>query len=294
MGFLTGLFSRAWWPGMTTDTTSPSYWLNWRFLVCAIWVFVAMVFAALLIWRYEGRNRISRNQSNDDQHEVSPGCLYEDEVWGTCLKSVHPVWLLAYRIIAFSTLLALLLADIVHNGAIKFFFYTEWTFTLVTVYFGLASSLSIHGCLLYCRRGKLQRDRCSCTNANNGSYVPPTQTENVGPGQEEGLSHCGDPNCTNAASAWGYTLQIISQMCAGAVALTDSVFWLLIYPYYTAYDYRLNYLIVSKHSVNAVFLVGDAILNRMVALSFSGLVVPVCSFMVLCCWAAAFSMFWDI
>ncbi|KAL6547343.1 hypothetical protein OROMI_023064 [Orobanche minor] len=32
-------------------------------------------------------------------------------------------------------------------------------------------------------------------------------------------------------------------MCAGAVALTDSVFWLIIYPYLTAKDYRLNFLI---------------------------------------------------
>ncbi|GFP88023.1 hypothetical protein PHJA_000946000 [Phtheirospermum japonicum] len=261
MRFLTGLFSRAWWPVMT-DTTSPSYWLNWRFLVCAIWVLVAMVFAALLVWRYEGRNRISRNRSDDDQHEAM-GCLYEDEVWATCLKFVHPVWLLGYRLIAFGALLALLIADITNNGAVKYFFYTEWTFTLVAVYFGLASSLSIRGCMHYCQEGKLERDCRSCTDANNGSYVPPSLTENVEPIQEEGSSNCGDPNCTNTASVWGYTLQIIFQICAGAVALTDSVFWLLIYPYMTAYDYRLNFLIVSKHSVNAVFLLGDAILNRL-------------------------------
>ncbi|KAH7511047.1 hypothetical protein FEM48_ZijujUnG0049800 [Ziziphus jujuba var. spinosa] len=50
-------------------------------------------------------------------------------------------------------------------------------------------------------------------------------------------------------------------MCAGAVMLTDSVFWTIIYPFLTAKDYELNFMIASMHSINAVFLLGDTLLN---------------------------------
>lgn len=122
MRFSTRLFDHT-WPEMADDTTTPSYWLNWRFLLCAIWIVVAMVSAAFLIWRHEGR-RESRDCSYGDQQEAA-GCLYGDEVWGTCSKSIHPIWLLAYRLLAFSALLALLLADLIINGAGKYYFYTE-------------------------------------------------------------------------------------------------------------------------------------------------------------------------
>ncbi|CAA0814127.1 Unknown protein [Striga hermonthica] len=243
---------------MAADSTAPGYWLNWKFLVCAAWVLIAMVFSALLIWRHEGSRKRSGGES---QHEAS-GCLYEDEVWSTCSRSVHPISLLAYRIIAFCALLALLLVDIVTLGAIQYFFYTVWTFTLVTIYFGVGSFLSIRGCLHYYREGKVKMDCQTCTEAQNGSYVPPSLVESdVGPSQNEGSSHCGEPNIRTFASSWGYALQIIFQICAGSVVLTDSVFWVVLYPYITAR--RLNFLIVSKHSLNAVFLLGDAILNHL-------------------------------
>lgn len=122
MRFLTRLFDHT-WPVVMDDTTDPSYWLNWRFFLCAIWILVAMVLAAVIIWRHEGR-RDSGDCLSGDQQE-SAGCLYEIDVWGTCSNSMHPIWLLAYRIVAFSTLLALLLADLVISGAGKFYFYTE-------------------------------------------------------------------------------------------------------------------------------------------------------------------------
>ncbi|KAL6547344.1 hypothetical protein OROMI_023065 [Orobanche minor] len=204
---------------MTADTTNPSYWFNWRFLLCALWVIVAMVFSALLIWKHEGR-MISRNRSSGD-HQEAAGCLFKDEIWVTCSKSVHPVWLLAYRIIAFSALLALLLADLTIHGAVKYFFYTEYPimtsghllWSLFTL--GLGSLLSIGGCLCYCHKGKVERERHTCMDADNGSYVPPSLMvmENAArPIQNEGSSHCGEPNCKTAASFWGYALQIIFQL----------------------------------------------------------------------------------
>ncbi|KAG8383187.1 hypothetical protein BUALT_Bualt05G0158500 [Buddleja alternifolia] len=259
MKFFTGLFNPNWWPVMKADTTAPSYWLNWRFLLCAIWILAAMLFSALLIWKYEG-NKTKR--ANGTQQEAK-GCSYKRESWQSCSKSIHPVWLLVYRIVAFGALLALLLADVISHSLGIFFFYTQWTFTLVTIYFGLASSISVHGCLRYCRKTDSERDNCVSTDVERGSYIAPAVGDNSDkPGTITSLNNYDGPNC-KIASVWGYALQIIFQMCAGAVALTDSVFWLIIYPFLTAKDYKLGFLVVSVHTVNAVFLLGDTILNSM-------------------------------
>ncbi|PIN18995.1 hypothetical protein CDL12_08333 [Handroanthus impetiginosus] len=247
---------------MTADTTAPSYWLNWRFFLCAIWILVGMVFAALLIWRYEGRSK-SRSRPSGNEQEVE-GCLYDDEVWGTCSKSIHPVWLLGYRIVAFVTLLALLLADIVVHGGGIYYFYTEWTFTLVAVYFGLGLSLSIYGCRRHCHEMEQEVDYHISTDEEHGSYVPPKVEENADtPISTERLNFYGTPNIRTAASVWGYAFQIIFQISAGAVALTDFVYWLIIYPFLTPSYYRLSFLKICMHSVNAVLLLGDAILNHL-------------------------------
>ncbi|KAL3751729.1 hypothetical protein ACJRO7_012546 [Eucalyptus globulus] len=56
-------------------------------------------------------------------------------------------------------------------------------------------------------------------------------------------------------------LRSVSQTSAGAVMLTDAVFWLILYPFLTLADYRLNLLDVRLHSINAFYLLGDTISN---------------------------------
>ncbi|KHN26897.1 hypothetical protein glysoja_035536 [Glycine soja] len=65
------------------------------------------------------------------------------------------------------------------------------------------------------------------------------------------------------AGLWGYIFQIIFQTCAGAVVLTDSVFWFILYPFLMSKDYSVDFLIFCMHSINALFLLGDTSLNCM-------------------------------
>ncbi|XP_042500588.1 uncharacterized protein LOC122078601 isoform X2 [Macadamia integrifolia] len=245
---------------MTADTTAPSYWLNWRFLLSAIWVLIPMTLASALIWKYEGPNN-SKPHTGETQQETV-GTLYEDEAWRTCLKDIHPAWLLAFRIIAFSVLLALLGLNVIVDGGGILFFYTQWTFMLVTIYFGLGSLLSIYGCFQYRNRVGGDDTHHVGLDTEGGTYVAPSRGENANmcnkiksSGPQQG-SHM-----RQTAGICAYVFQVIFQINAGAVILTDCVFWLIIVPFLTMKDYHLNFLLVGMHSVNAIFLLGDTALN---------------------------------
>ncbi|KAK1280020.1 hypothetical protein QJS04_geneDACA002799 [Acorus gramineus] len=246
---------------MTVDTTTWDYWLNWRFLLCAIWVFLSMVFAALLIWKYEGSRS---DQDRSEPEEDTAGTLYEDECWRPCLKEIHPLWLLGFRVIAFCVLLALLIVNVVIDGGGIFYYYTQWTFALVTIYFGLGSCLSIYGChQLLDKSGGCMVDHMR-VDSEQGTYVAPSADGNVNsvrtnlnPDFQE------ERYVRRIAGFWSYVFQVIYQTNAGAVMLTDCVFWLIIVPFLALEDYKLSVINIGMHSVNAVFLLGDTILNQL-------------------------------
>ncbi|XP_027921494.1 uncharacterized protein LOC114179368 isoform X2 [Vigna unguiculata] len=239
MSFLSWPSSHSWQPTMSRDTTALSYWLNWRFLLCALWILGSMALAFFLIFKYEGFNK-SRSNSGEESEGEEAGLLHEDEAWNTCLIGIDPSWLLIYRVICFIVLLALIIASVASDGAGIFYFYTQWTFTLVTIYFGLGSYFSLYGCSL-----KQEKIRV------NG----PSLDAEVGIGTHD----------RKIASLWGYVFQIIFQTCAGAVVLTDSVFWFILYPRLSSYkDYSVDFLVFCMHSINALFLLGDTSLNCMV------------------------------
>ncbi|KAK1302415.1 hypothetical protein QJS10_CPB12g00159 [Acorus calamus] len=245
---------------MATASTNLHYWVNWRFLLCAIWIFSSMVFAAFLIWKYEG----SRSDQDGSQTEECKGTLYEDDCWRPCLKEIHPAWLLVFRVTACCLLLALLIVNVGIDGGGILFYYTQWTFLLVTIYFGLGSCLSIYGCYqLLDKDGDYAVDHVR-VDAEQGTYVAPTADGNVNsvrnfisPGfREERYVH-------QLAGFWVYVFQVIYQTNAGAVVLTDCVFWLVIVPFLALEDYKLSVINIGMHSVNAVFLLGDTVLNRL-------------------------------
>ncbi|KAK6924840.1 hypothetical protein RJ641_009166 [Dillenia turbinata] len=260
LSFLSGSKENSWRPAMTANTTNPSYWLNWRVLLCAIWILVSMVLAAICILKNEG-NGGSRPQSGENEKEKE-GFLYEDETWRPCLKEIHPAWLLAFRVICFFVLLVLLIVTAVVDGVSIFYYYTQWTFALVTIYFGLGSLLSIYGCYQYHNRvhgdrvthGQLDTELGTYTNGvSSENFNRSNMTKNLGPNEPY--------RDRQPAGFWGYIFQIIFQMNAGAVILTDCVFWFVIVPFLAVKDYNLNFLIINMHSINVVLLLGDTALN---------------------------------
>ncbi|CAF1710676.1 unnamed protein product [Brassica oleracea var. botrytis] len=90
-----------------------------------------------------------------------------------------------------------------------------------------------------------------------GSYRPPIHAEN--------------PNVFKASngherynrSTRFYIGLHSSDSFSRAVLLTDGVFWFIIYPFLTSKEFNLDFFIVIKHSVNAVFLLGETFLNSL-------------------------------
>ncbi|CAH9140355.1 unnamed protein product [Cuscuta epithymum] len=257
-----------WQPGgMVEDTTISSYWMNWRVGLCFLWIFIAVVLSGVIIFKYEGRKggsgRKNRGGSREQEEGFSsseaggPAVLYEDEVWKTCLKNVHPAWLLGYRIVAFVVLLSMLILNAKSDGSSIFYFYTQWTFTLVTIYFGLGSMLSMYGCYQY------HNNRISSETDHNprsddaefgsaGLFSHPANAKQS-PAHEE-------PN-RKVANLLCYIFQIIFQVNAGAATLTDCVYWFVLVPCLTIKGYNLNSLMIGMHLVNVIVLLIEAALN---------------------------------
>ncbi|KAF6172225.1 hypothetical protein GIB67_024847, partial [Kingdonia uniflora] len=65
------------------------------------------------------------------------------------------------------------------------------------------------------------------------------------------------------AGFWGYMMQTLYQTCAGAVFLTDIVFWCIIVPFIKIKRLQLSVLMGCSHTFNAVFLLLDTSLNSL-------------------------------
>ncbi|KAI3899836.1 hypothetical protein MKW92_029329 [Papaver armeniacum] len=227
-----------WHPAKTKDTAALVYWLNWRVLLCGIWISFAVVIASYLIWKYEGSNRV-RVKSQE---------LYEDEGW-------RPI-------IGFVVLLALLVANAIVDGGRTFYFYTLWTFALVIIYFGLGFVISVNGCYKY--RNRVVAVHVEALDAERGNYIAPRHVENVNGSNAMNSSVLHEQHSDRKhAGILVYAFQITFQMSAGAVMLTNVVFWFVMVPILTIKDYKLKPMVVIMHSMDAVFFLADAALNSM-------------------------------
>ncbi|XP_038999501.1 uncharacterized protein LOC120125073 [Hibiscus syriacus] len=143
-----------------------------------------------------------------------------------------------------------------------------FTFILVDIYFG-HNILWVWICNFHLwmskHLGNVGGDRTDHISSDfEGTYTPPIVGETaIASNRSKHFDTYRSPYYPPRAGAWTYAFQIMYQTSAGAVILTDSVFWLILFPLLTAKDYSLNFLLVCMHSVNVVFLVGDTILNCM-------------------------------
>ncbi|KAK4417788.1 hypothetical protein Salat_2191500 [Sesamum alatum] len=242
------------------DPTSLSYWLNWRVVLCATWVLPPMIIASFLIWKYEHSDKESDGERTQQERSH---ILHNDESWRPCLKEIHPIFLMFFRMVAFCLLLIALGFDLAFHGVELFFYYTQWTFTLVTIYFGLGSLLSIHGCYHHFKISSSTKCHLS-EDMEQGLYMPLAHGVN-GNGVKllERSGHHGKFGALLTSGFWGHLFQILFQMTAGAVTLTDFVYWSVIFPFLNLRDYEMNFLTVVTHSLNAVLLLGDTTLNSL-------------------------------
>ncbi|KAJ1282396.1 hypothetical protein BS78_03G048700 [Paspalum vaginatum] len=253
---------------MAVDTTDPEYWLNWRFFLCALWVYSCMGMACFLIWKYEGPSSPDRDGSDGGDGEepspqVSPGVVYLEDCWKSCLEEVHPGWLLVFRLVAFFILASLLAVDFLTDGWSIFLYYTQWTFLLVTLYFGLGSLLSIYGCYQYAYKTGGDRYDLVQSDADHGTYITVPAAESASDPTIKVSYYTKTNNGREVAGFWGYMFQIMFQTNAGAVMITDLVFWFILYPFLAHNEYHMDFILIGTHSINVVFIIGDAALNKL-------------------------------
>nr|XP_048327353.1 uncharacterized protein LOC107415294 isoform X4 [Ziziphus jujuba var. spinosa] len=207
---------------VTVDSTNLSYWLNWRVLLCAIWVITTMIIAFVMMWKYEGRLTSGRGQTEQDVNEN----VHDNDSWKPCLKQIHPIWLLVFRVAAFCMLLPSLIVKVETNGDGLL----PWSLFIL--------------------------------DTEQGPYMPLISEESTSIlRKKNALNLQEDGHTTGLPRTCNYVFEILFQMNAGAVMLTDCVYWVVIFPFITIKDYNLNFMTVNMHTVNAILLLGDTALN---------------------------------
>ncbi|KAH0687020.1 hypothetical protein KY284_017573 [Solanum tuberosum] len=149
--------------------------------------------------------------------------------------------------------------NVVVDGGELFYYYTQWTFTLITIYFGLGSVLSMYGCYQYHNKVGNERQDIEYSSRRLSMNVESSTSSNAA----KQVMENAEQSSRQIADFWGYVFQIIFQMNAGAVTLTDCVFWFILVPFLTIRGYNLNFWIINMHSINVVFLLGDTALNSL-------------------------------
>nr|GMD22045.1 uncharacterized protein LOC109182898 isoform X1 [Ipomoea batatas] len=215
------------------------YWLRWQVVVCALILILPATIAL----------RLLRSRHKDP---IDPS-----HFWVPSWRGLHPRWLLFYRAFAFASMAFLLYQTVATFGFFVFFFYTQWTFALVMVYFALGTLVSARGCLW-----SLRSPFAQCGETDRFMKKDPDETN----------SHDKEQACVEQHLGLSENLMhIVYQTCAGAVMLTDIVFWCLLLPFMTGENFQLTLLIGCMHSVNAIFLFLDSALNKL-PFSWYGLV----------------------
>lgn len=220
-----------------------NYWLRWQVPVCATIIFLPAVVGATMAYRTKtNRPRISH-------------------LWIPSWRNLSPIWLLCFRALVAVSMSCILGRFILEHGISVFYFYTQWTFSLVIFYFVLGTVISAHGCWTSSKRSNCRsEERAGCLE----NYVDLEQEESTATPQAARLLNFKDlDEKKEKFGFWGSTMLVVYQICAGAVMMTDVVFWCLIVPFLSGDHFSVNIVMGSMHTLNLVFLLLDTALNSM-------------------------------
>ncbi|XP_061373617.1 uncharacterized protein LOC133315946 isoform X1 [Gastrolobium bilobum] len=255
--------------------------VEWYDLVCFGIVGVALVGALWVLWMKERASQSNFGILDENLLVAGPdngmavnvlihraiGHVSTSQLWTSCWRGVHPLWLLATRFLSFVIMAVLLALDVLAYDPSIFLYYTEWTFTLVMIYFALGTIVSAYGCWQFLNKTPfengemaefLRRDLEESMSPNSIAYKG-KETK----GSIKLKSRYVEEEFKQGAGFWGYLMQIIYQTSAGAVVLTDIVFWCVIVPFLSISHFKLNMLMGCMHTLNAVFLLLDTALNNL-------------------------------
>ncbi|EXB44440.1 hypothetical protein L484_013858 [Morus notabilis] len=183
---------------------------------------------------------VARPVSESFVSALQSGHLRGSQLWRSCWKEVHPKWLLLTRLLSFLVLAGFLAWDVVEWDATIFLYYTEWTFALVIVYFGLGIIVSAYGCWLSSNQPHPENEE-TIDFLRSGIEETRTETSNAHKAKEIKVGiKLQSQEIRKKAGFWGYLMQISFQTCAGAVILTDIVFWCVIVPFLSNARLGLN------------------------------------------------------
>ncbi|KAF7153862.1 hypothetical protein RHSIM_Rhsim01G0293000 [Rhododendron simsii] len=273
----------------------------WYDFVCFGIVGVSFVGALYVIWRMEGAGKHCKNErsmyesllpvssprdidangssttagrgglvTTTTTTPIPKGHVSSTQLWTSCWRGLHPAYLLGLRFGSFLITSGFLAWDIIVDGPSVLVYYTEWTFTLVIIYFGIGTIVSAQGCMVY-----YSKNPPTDINGESGEFI----TRDVEEGsistsaaitsrekETRGTyikwpSHHNQEAIQERAGFWGYLMQTSYQTCAGAVIITDLVFWCIILPFLPNVHLKLNLLMGCMHTLNAVFLLLDTAVN---------------------------------
>uniref|UniRef100_A0A5B6Z2N5 Uncharacterized protein n=2 Tax=Davidia involucrata TaxID=16924 RepID=A0A5B6Z2N5_DAVIN len=249
----------------------------WYDFICFGIVGVAVFGSLYVLWRKEGAGKCNERTNYESLLVARPdrdcyayagvtprGHVSSSQLWTSCWRGLHPLWLLALRLLSCTVLGGFLAWDILDYDASIFIYYTEWTFTLVVLYFAIGTIVSAHGCMLYYSTkppssDNGERDVEQSISTNAVTFTP----KEIRASSIKLQSHYDQEAVLQRAGFWGYLMQTAYQTCAGAVILTDLVFWCIIVPFLTIAHFKLNMLMGCMHTLNAVFLLLDTSVNSL-------------------------------
>ncbi|XP_039036742.1 uncharacterized protein LOC120173730 [Hibiscus syriacus] len=260
----------------------------WYDFICFGIVAAAFVGSLWVLWRKEAASRSDEESVYESLLAAQPDAdgfiratprahVGSNQLWTSCWIRVHPVWLVVTRFVSFAIMAGFLSWDIVEWDTSIFVYYTEWTFTLVMVYFALGTAISVYGCWI-CLSTPLSengaRDQFLKREVEEGRIANAVTYHEKMFGVKSSCRVTMLKRSSRKEQDFGvilcklyirYSFKNLMRplTCGGAVILTDFIFWAVIVPFLSNSHLGLNMLMGCMHTVNAVLLILDTLLNSL-------------------------------